>query len=113
MSVALRLYKVGTRNRPLLLRCRTPRPRLDGKAPRHLRMRGAFKIRSVGSRWWFVFLAVAHSAFGVRELHREHQRFVVEGLWSAACVLNQHHEIILVLSEPPHAASLIHNHKQQ
>src|SRR5215217_3794462 len=68
----------------------------------------------VGSRGWLVFLAGAgNGAFGVRELHCEHQRFVRERLWPTAHVLSEHHEIILILAEAPNAASLIHDHKQE
>src|SRR5678815_4027423 len=68
----------------------------------------------VGSRGWLVFFAGAcDRALSVRELHREHQRFVGEWLWPTARVLREHHEIILVLPESRHASALIHNHKQE
>jgi hypothetical protein len=46
-------------------------------------------------------------------LHRERQRFVVEGFGTATRVLHQHDEVILILSESPNAAALVHDYKQQ
>jgi hypothetical protein len=109
------------------------RMRMDGKAPRSSSDAGAhfhwvFGLgslvfvkdpnpktqdpKSVRSRGWLVFFG-GDGALRVRELHRQHRRFVVERFWTTARVLNQHHQVVLIFSKPPNTASLIHNHKEQ
>src|SRR5688500_4738725 len=116
-------------NRPLRLRCRTPRHSLDDKAPRRFSdRRGAFFTRCsvnftrepcnlwlliVRLRRRFKLLASCNSALRLRQFHSQRQRFVIESFRSATCVLDQHYEVVLVLAKSRDAATLIHDHKQQ
>src|SRR4030095_5800820 len=64
-------------------------------------------------RFWFVLVGDRHSALGVCQLHRHRHRLIVKSLRTATCVLDQHHKIVLVFSEPRHAAALIHDDEQK